>query len=120
VIQQVIKEVGVPQEMYDSLKQKLIEKEGELKRVEESIYERDQQIEKLKEQYQSLEKLFDEKMSQADSEIQRHIRDSYEREKGFRSDMKTAEEAFKAELSAEQDKINELKEELVSVKQQRD
>jgi len=27
--------------MYDSLKQKLIEKEGELKRVEESIYERD-------------------------------------------------------------------------------
>ena len=40
VIQQVIKEVGVPQEMYDSLKQKLIEKEGELKRVEESIYER--------------------------------------------------------------------------------
>jgi cell division FtsZ-interacting protein ZapD len=41
VIQQVIKEVGVPQEMYDSLKQKLIEKEGELKRVEESIYERD-------------------------------------------------------------------------------
>jgi hypothetical protein len=35
VIQQVIKEVGVPQEMYDSLKQKLIEKEGELKRVEE-------------------------------------------------------------------------------------
>jgi hypothetical protein len=37
--------------MYDSLKQKLIEKEGELKRVEESIYERDQQIEKLKEQY---------------------------------------------------------------------
>ena len=95
--------------MYDSLKQKLIEKEGELKRVEESIYERDQQIEKLKEQYQSLEKLFDEKMSQADSEIQRHIRDSYEREKVFRTDMKTAEEAFKAELSAEQDKINELK-----------
>lgn len=48
-------------------------------------------------------------MSQADSEIQRHIRDSYEREKVFRTDMKTAEEAFKAELSAEQDKINELK-----------
>jgi len=34
--------------MYDSLKQKLIEKEGELKRLEESIFERDQQIEKLK------------------------------------------------------------------------
>jgi hypothetical protein len=40
-IQTVIKEVGVPQEMYDALKQKLIEKESELKRVEESIYERE-------------------------------------------------------------------------------
>jgi len=27
--------------MYDSLKQKLIEKESELKRIEESIFERD-------------------------------------------------------------------------------
>jgi hypothetical protein len=33
--------------MYDALKQKLIEKESELKRVEESIYEREQHTAKI-------------------------------------------------------------------------
>lgn len=87
--------------MYDSLKQKLIDKESELKKVEESIFDREQQIEKLQEQLASLEKLFDEKLTQADKEIQRHIRDGYEREKVHRQDSKEHEEDYKAKLSAE-------------------
>ena len=40
-----IKEVGVPQEMYDALKQKLIEKETELEKHEQTIYDLQQKLE---------------------------------------------------------------------------
>lgn len=35
VVKEVIKEVGVPQAMYDNLKQRLIDKEAELMRIQE-------------------------------------------------------------------------------------
>lgn len=42
-------EVNIPQEMYDTIKQKLIEREAEFKKFEEVLFERNQECEKLSE-----------------------------------------------------------------------
>lgn len=80
--------------MYDALKTKLIEREADFKKVEEALYDRNLQCDKLSDQLQLCESESELKMAEASREQQRLIEVSYERDKVNRHETKEREEDF--------------------------
>ena len=78
-----VKEIGVPQEMYDALKSKLIGQESHIKQLEEEAQVVLEKLKDQEDQMQTMQTMFDEKLKEEKSERDRLLRDSFEREKRY-------------------------------------
>lgn len=87
-------EVHIPKEMYDGIKQKLVEREQQFKDLEQQLFERTQLCEKLQDQLELIERESQEKIAEAKREETRLIQSGYERDKIHRQELKEKEEEF--------------------------
>lgn len=111
----VIKEVGVPQEIYDKLKQQLMDKEAELNHLNETLFERTSSCDKLSEQLRAIQFESRSKLEDALNE-NKHLKNvGYERDKANKQALKDAEEECQRKVAEADSKREELVAELADL-----